>query len=71
MKLHVFILIVFLAVLAQPALPQQASEPLTRNQVMDLVRFGMNSADFAKRIKEHGIDFEPTDGDLEALGMGA
>jgi formylglycine-generating enzyme required for sulfatase activity len=34
---------------------------------MDLVKFGMGSADLAKKIKEHGIDFEPTDDYLEAL----
>ncbi len=67
MKLCFLILIVFLAVVAPPALPQQATSPLTMDQVMDLVKLGMDSADLAKRIKEHGIDFEPTDDYLEAL----
>jgi hypothetical protein len=67
MKLHFLILMVFLAVVAPPALPQQATSPLTKDQVMDLVKFGMGSADLAKKIKEHGIDFEPTDDYLEAL----
>jgi formylglycine-generating enzyme required for sulfatase activity len=70
MKLYMLILILFLAVVAQSALPQQASAPLTKGQVMDLVKFGMDSAELANRIKEHGIDFDPTDDDLEALRKG-
>ena len=34
---------------------------------MDLVKFGMDSAELAQRIKERGISFEPTDDDLESL----
>jgi hypothetical protein len=34
---------------------------------MDLVKFGMDSTDLAKRIKDFGIDFEPTDDYLDAL----
>jgi hypothetical protein len=68
MKLRfLFILVAFLAVLAQPAPAQQANPPLTKEQVMDLVRFGMSGADLAKRIKERGIDFELSDDYLEAL----
>ena len=67
MKFYMLILILFLAVVAQSALPQQASAPLTKGQVMDLVKFGMDGAELAKRVKERGIDFEPTDGYLEAL----
>jgi hypothetical protein len=67
MKLYMLILILFLAVVAQPALPQQASAPLTKGQVMDFVKFGMDSTELAKIIKDHGIDFEPTDDDLDVL----
>jgi formylglycine-generating enzyme required for sulfatase activity len=67
MKLHFVILIMLLAVIAPPAMPQQTPEPLSRNQVMDLVKFGMDSAEVAQRIKEHGIDFEPTAEYLDAL----
>ena len=67
MKVYKLILIVFLAVVAQPALTQQVSLPLTEEQVMDLVKFGMDSAELAKRVKERGIDFEPSDDYLEAL----
>ena len=34
---------------------------------MDLVKFGMNSAALANKIKELGIDLEPTDDYLQAL----
>jgi hypothetical protein len=67
MKLRLFILVVFLAVLAWPALPQQANVPLGKDQVLDLVKYGMDSAELAKRIKEHGIDFEPAEEYLETL----
>jgi formylglycine-generating enzyme required for sulfatase activity len=67
MKLRMLTLIVLLVVLATPSRPQQANAPLTKDQVMDLVKFGMNSADLAKRIQGRGIDFEPTDDYLQAL----
>jgi hypothetical protein len=67
MKLRMLILIVLLVVLATPSRPQQANAPLTKDQVMDLVKFGMNGADLAKRIQGRGIDFEPTDDYLQAL----
>jgi hypothetical protein len=66
MKTRFLILIVFLAV-AQLGLPQQPNPPLTKDQVMDLVKFGMDSSELAKRIKERGLDFEPTDDYVEAL----
>jgi formylglycine-generating enzyme required for sulfatase activity len=67
MKLRMLILIVFLVVLAEASLPQQANPPLTKDQIMDLVKFGMNSRDLAKKIQERGFDFEPTDDYLQAL----
>jgi hypothetical protein len=67
MKLHVLILITFFLALAQPAAPQQASGALTKNEVMTLVKFGMNSADLAKKIHDLGINFEATDDYLQAL----
>jgi formylglycine-generating enzyme required for sulfatase activity len=67
MKLGFVILIMFLAVVAQPALPQEANGPLGKDQVLDLVKFGLASGELAKRIKERGIDFEPTEDYLETL----
>ena len=60
MKLFLLILTMLFTVVTQPALPQQANAPLTKNQVMDLVKFGMDSAQLANKIKERRIDFEPT-----------
>ncbi|MDR3677525.1 MAG: SUMF1/EgtB/PvdO family nonheme iron enzyme [Acidobacteriota bacterium] len=62
------LLLVFFALMIQAALPQQANSPLSKDQVLDLVKFGMDSAELAQRIKDHGISFEPTDDDLESLG---
>lgn len=67
MKLRFLILIIFLAVGAPPGLPQQASPPLTKDQVMDLVKFGMDGAELAKRINERGISFEVSQDYAEAL----
>jgi formylglycine-generating enzyme required for sulfatase activity len=67
MNLRFLILIVFLAIIAQPALPQEANGPLGKDQVLDLVKFGLDSGELAKRIKERGIDFDPTDDYLETL----
>src|SRR5579862_2290251 len=63
--LSIFILIIF----ASPpsALPQETSGALGKDQVLDLVKFGMDGAELAKRIKASGIDFEPTDEYLETL----
>jgi formylglycine-generating enzyme required for sulfatase activity len=66
-NLRFLTLIVLLAVVAQPALPQEANAPLGKDQVLDLVKYGMDSAELAKRIKEHGIDFEPSEEYLEIL----
>jgi hypothetical protein len=66
-KLRFLILMIFLAAIGQAAGAQQANPPLTKDQVMDLVRFRMDSTELAKRIKERGIDFEPSDDYLEAL----
>lgn len=67
MRLRFLILILFVAVIAQPAPPQEANAPLGKDQVLDLVKFGLDSGDLAKRIKERGIDFEPTEDYVESL----
>jgi len=41
--------------------------PLGKDQVLELVKFGLDSSELAKRIKERGIDFEPTDDDFATL----
>ena len=67
MKPRFLILTMFLAAIAHTARPQHSTPPLTKEQVMDLVKFGMDSSALADRIKERGIDFEPSDDYLEAL----
>ncbi len=67
MKFRFLILIALIAVMAQPVLSQQAEKPLTKNQIMDLVKAGMDNTQLAKMVRERGIDFEPTDDDLQAL----
>ena len=61
------LLLVFLALIVQSALPQQVNSPLSKDQILDLVKFGMDSAELAQRIRARGISFEPSDDDLASL----
>lgn len=68
MKLKFFIvLIVFLAVVAGFARPQQAQKPLTKEQVMGLAKNGMETPELVKLIHEQGIDFDLADDYVQAL----
>lgn len=68
MKKTILILIMlFLTTGWQPARPQQSTKPLTKQQVMALVKAGMESSELAARIKQLGIDFNLTDDFLSAL----
>jgi TonB family protein len=67
MKLRFLILIMFLAVIAQPAASQQVNAPLGKDQVMDLVKAGMETPELVKLIHEHGIDFDLSTDYLQAL----
>jgi formylglycine-generating enzyme required for sulfatase activity len=60
-------LLLLLAVAGQPARPQEAAKPLNKNQVMELVKAGMESAELAEKVKQLGIDFDLTDDYLQAL----
>jgi formylglycine-generating enzyme required for sulfatase activity len=62
-----FILIVTLAVIAWPAAPPQGGKPLTKDEIMGLVKAGMDNTQLAKAVRERGIDFEPTDDYVGAL----
>jgi formylglycine-generating enzyme required for sulfatase activity len=55
------------AAAAQPAGPQQAPEPLTKGQLMNLVKAEMPTPQLVKLIHEHGIDFDLSDDYLLAL----
>lgn len=67
MRVSALVLVSFFFFAAVRSASQQSVEPLTKNQVIELVKFGMDGTELAKKIKEHGIDFEPTDADFEAL----
>jgi formylglycine-generating enzyme required for sulfatase activity len=67
MKLRFLILIMSLAVIAGPGVPQQTQGPLSKNQVMALVKAGMETPELVKLIHEHGIDFDLSDDYLQAL----
>ena len=59
--------VVVQALVRSSALGQESGPPLANDQVMRLVKFGMDGTEVAKRIKERGVDFEPTDDGLETL----
>jgi formylglycine-generating enzyme required for sulfatase activity len=67
MKLRFPILILFLAVTTTAAFPQQAQKPLSKDEIMTLVKAEMDNTQLAKAVGERGIDFEPTDDYVEAL----
>jgi formylglycine-generating enzyme required for sulfatase activity len=67
MKTCFFILMISFAVMAQAGAPPQAEKPLTKDQIMRLVKAGMDNTQLAKAVGERGIDFEPTDDYVEAL----
>ena len=67
MKIRLLMFLLFLAVVTPPVWPQQPQPPLTKGQVMDLVKFGMSAPELAEKIKNLGIDFEPTDKYIQAL----
>lgn len=60
-------MIALVAVAGRLVLAQQAEKPLTKNQVTSLVTAGMDNSQLAKLVRERGIDFEPTDDDIQAL----
>ena len=67
MKLLLLVLILLFAVVTAPLFPQQSQLPLTKSQVMDLVKFGMSTPDLSEKIRTLGIDFDPTDAYLQTL----
>jgi sulfatase modifying factor 1 len=59
--------ILFSILVAQPVRAQKTVKPLTKSQVMDLVKAGMDSAELAEKVKQAGIDFDLTDDYLQDL----
>jgi hypothetical protein len=67
MKIATLVFLVFLPVFATPALPQDTNKPMNKNQVMALLKAGMENQELAKKVEQFGIDFEPSDDYLQAL----
>ena len=67
MKRYILIFIVLVSSHTQSRAAQQADTPLTKAEIMDLVKFGMSSTELIAKINNLGIDFQPSDDDLEAL----
>ena len=67
MKFRSLIFIALITVFGGFASPQQTEKPLTKGQVMELVKAEMDNTQLAKLVRERGIDFEPTDDDVQAL----
>ena len=61
MKCKLLISIVLLSTLGLAATPQATKKPLTKDQVMSLVKGSVPSARVAELVRENGIDFEPTE----------
>jgi hypothetical protein len=61
------ILVVLIVGIAQAVAPQEANKPLNKNQIIALVKAGMDSQELANKVQQLGIDFEPTDDYLAQL----
>ena len=59
--------ILLFAALCFAQAPASDQKPLGKNQIMALLKAGMESEVLAKTVQERGIDFEPSDDDLAAL----
>lgn len=66
---HCFLILILFFIMgaAHPIAAQQSAKPLTRAQVTDLVKVGMETPELVKLIREHGIDFDPTEDYLQSL----
>ncbi len=67
MKSKLLILIALLAAMGLAAIPQTTKKPLTKEQVMELVKGSVHSARVADLVRENGIDFGPTEDYFHAL----
>jgi formylglycine-generating enzyme required for sulfatase activity len=67
MKAPILVVILLASALCFAQTPAANQKPLTRNQIIELLKAKMESADLAKAIQERGIDFEPTADDIVTL----
>jgi sulfatase modifying factor 1 len=66
-RLSVVFFVLIFATVALAQAPPGVEKPLGKNQIMDLVKAGMDSEELAKTVQERGIDFDLTDDYLQAL----
>jgi WD40 repeat protein len=67
MKRRILSGILFAVVIALPVRAQQAAKPLSKEQVAEFVKVGMEPAKLVQLIHDHNINFDPADFELEAL----
>jgi tetratricopeptide (TPR) repeat protein len=67
MKSGILVSMVLLCVLGLAAAPQATKKPLTKDQVMDLVKGSVVNTHIADLVRERGIDFDPTEEYFQAL----
>jgi formylglycine-generating enzyme required for sulfatase activity len=66
-RLSVVFFVLIFATVALAQAPPGVEKPLGKNQIIDLVKAGMDSEELAKTVQERGIDFDLSDDYLEAL----
>ena len=67
MRFFVVLLVLVFATAGLAQAPSGAQKPLAKDQVIALVKAGMDNEELTKRVQERGIDFELTDDYLQAL----
>jgi tetratricopeptide (TPR) repeat protein len=67
MKSGILVAMVLLLALGVPAAPQTTKKPLTKDQVMELVKSSVASARVADLVRVRGIDFDPTEEYFQVL----
>jgi len=66
-RLSVVLWVLVFAIAGLAQAPPGAQKPLGKNQIIALVKAGMDSEELAKTVQERGIDFELSDDYLQAL----
>ena len=67
MRLSVVLWVLIFATVGLAQAPPGAQKPIGKNQIIALVKAGMDSEELAKTVQERGIDFELSDDYLQAL----
>jgi hypothetical protein len=66
-RLSVVFLVLIFASGGLAQAPPGAQKPLGKDQIIALIKAGMDNAELATRVQEYGIDFDLTDDYLQAL----